>query len=146
MRYLQKIKWNSLTLPEKLAIKTQGRPTPTLIREQPAKSRGKTYTRKFHFNTYDQNKWICGCAERNSVFCFPCLLFGGDAAWTKKGITDLGHLSEKVETHELSKPHKYNCISLAMLGSANIVTQIDSAHKQAIIKHNQQVTKNREVL
>ena len=41
----------------------------------------------------------------NSLFCFPCLLFGGDTAWTQQGIVDLKHLSNKIRKHECSTSH-----------------------------------------
>lgn len=61
---------------------------------------------------------ICGYVDVNkkkSVFCFPCLLFGGDAAWTRSGVTDLGHLPLKSKMHESSQSHLKNVVSLAML-------------------------------
>jgi hypothetical protein len=44
---------------------------------------------------YFKHDWLCGCDVKNALFCFPCLLFGDDVAWTRTGVTDLGHLPEK---------------------------------------------------
>jgi hypothetical protein len=40
---------------------------------------------------------ICGCEIKNCVFCFTCILYGGDLHWTNSGINDLVHLSEKAK-------------------------------------------------
>jgi hypothetical protein len=44
---------------------------------------------------YSNHDWVYGCDVKNTLLCFPCLLFGGDAAWTKTGAMDLGHLPQK---------------------------------------------------
>jgi hypothetical protein len=54
-----------------------------------------TYQRKFNPEMYSKHDWLCGCDVKNALFCFPCLLFGDDVAWTRTGVTDLGHLPEK---------------------------------------------------
>jgi hypothetical protein len=53
------------------------------------------------------------------------LLFGGDAAWTATGVTDLGHLPEKIEKHKNSAKHIRNVIDLAMIGKVNIAVVPD---------------------
>jgi hypothetical protein len=40
---------------------------------------------------------MSGCAERNPMFCFPCLLSAGDTTWAKTGVMDLKHLDEQVK-------------------------------------------------
>jgi len=39
--------------------------------------------RKFNATIYAKHKGLSGCAERNAVICFLCLLFGDDTTWTK---------------------------------------------------------------
>ncbi|KAJ8951107.1 hypothetical protein NQ318_021551 [Aromia moschata] len=35
---------------------------------------------------YDRFKWLCGCPKRNKLFCFICLVMGGNrSAWTQEG-------------------------------------------------------------
>ncbi|XP_076259361.1 zinc finger MYM-type protein 1-like [Rhynchophorus ferrugineus] len=131
---------------EKLECKSKGRPLPDIIIEKSGASRGKNYTRKFNRDIYLKNDWICGCNKKNALYCFPCLLFGGDKAWTKIGITDLEHLSLKIKRHENSKIHIHNCIEFALLGSTNIVAQLDSAYWINIQRYNDNVLKNRYVL
>jgi len=50
-------------------------------------------------------KWLSGCAERDALLCFPCLLSGGDTTYLKPGGTDLKRLCEKVKKHENSSKH-----------------------------------------
>jgi hypothetical protein len=67
-------------------------------------SRKSTYQRKFNPEMYSKHDWLCGCDVKN-MFCFSCLLNGGDA-WTTAGETDLGHLPEKTEKYKSSEKHK----------------------------------------
>uniref|UniRef100_H3BEE8 HAT C-terminal dimerisation domain-containing protein n=1 Tax=Latimeria chalumnae TaxID=7897 RepID=H3BEE8_LATCH len=90
-------------------------------------------------------KWLCGSASKKSLFCFPCLLFGGEVAWTQTGVNDLKHLSEK-KKDESCKCHLDNSIKLAMFGSVNIATQLDESYRVGIRKHNEEVDKNRYIL
>uniref|UniRef100_H3AGF5 DUF4371 domain-containing protein n=1 Tax=Latimeria chalumnae TaxID=7897 RepID=H3AGF5_LATCH len=84
-----------LNYQEKLEVKRLGPHQPDLKFEQSSKDRGKEYTRKFTTAWYEKKKWLCGSASRKSLFCFPCLLFGFEVAWTQTGVNDLKHLSEK---------------------------------------------------
>ena len=144
--YLQKITFSRLTLNEKKEIKAIGRPTPDLSIEQRSKSRDKEYTRQFNNNVYEKCDWLCGCEVKNALFCYPCLLFDGDASWTKIGVTDLRHLTQKITKHEQSAKHINSVIDLSMLGKADIAAQIDSGYKLSIAKHNEEVKKNRDTL
>ena len=45
--------------------------------------------------------WLCGYDMENVLFCFPCLLFGGEDHWTKIGISDINHLSDHVNNINL---------------------------------------------
>lgn len=146
VKYLQNINFSQLTLNEKTEIKARGRPTPVLSIQQNSTSRNKEYTRQFNISVYQKCEWLCGCDEANALFCFPCLLFGGDSAWTKSGVTDLRHLPQKIVKHEQSAKHMNNMINLSLLGKVNIAAQIDTAYKLSVAKHNEQVRKNRGVL
>ena len=101
----------SLDFNKKIEIKRLGRPTPVLKLNQTCtkKKEGRFFTRHFNTDIYVRNKWICGCNVSNSLFCFPCLLFytpnNIDKNWSRRGVTDLNHLHEKIKKHELSKPH-----------------------------------------
>jgi hypothetical protein len=93
--YLQQITFSQLCLSEKSDVKSHGRPLPDLKIVKTSSSRKSTYQRKFNPEIYSEHDWLCGCDVKNAFFCFPCLLFGGDATWTSTGVTDFGHLPEK---------------------------------------------------
>ena len=131
---------------EKNEIKQKGRATPDLDISQASSSRKSKYQRKFNREVYDRYKWLCGCNATNAVFCFPCLLFGGEYAWTETGVKDLGHLPEKLKKHDSSERHMRNVIDLAMLGTVNIATRLSEGYRLSIAKHNMEVQKNREIL
>ena len=78
-------------------------------------------------------------AVKIMLFCFPCLLYGGDVSWTKNGIKDLNHLSQKIEKHEVCNLHLHNMLNLSMLATVNIGQQIDSGYAAFIQRHNEQV-------
>ncbi|KAL1139372.1 hypothetical protein AAG570_006356 [Ranatra chinensis] len=102
---------------DKLRIKLLGRPTPDLSLEQVAKAKDRQFTRRFNPKVYKKKEWLCGCELRNALFCFPCLLFGGDFSWTKAGIRDLNHLAERIKKHDSSPFHVENVFNLAVLGT-----------------------------
>ena len=124
-------------------------PTPDLIIKQTSSARGKAYERNFNNDIYkrDECEWICGCEETNSLFCFPCILFSKEnTPWVKNGYKDLNHLSEKINKHKKSKDHINCAVSLTLLDKVNIVDHLDSAYKQSIARHNEQIIKNRDAL
>ncbi|XP_069078972.1 protein zwilch homolog isoform X1 [Pleurodeles waltl] len=127
---------------EKLQLKLLGPHQPDVKMEQ----RTKAYTRRFTAAWYEKKKWLCGCPLRKALFCFPCLLFGGDSNWTKKGVNDLKHIAEKIKKHDTSKSHLDNSLKLVMFGRVNIATQLDERYRVEISKHNMNVDKNRYIL
>jgi hypothetical protein len=134
--YLQQITFSQLCLSEKSYVKNHGHPLLDLQIVKTSLSRKSTYQRKFNLEIYSKHDWLCGCDVKNVLFCFPCLFFGGDATWTKTGVTDLGHLPEKIKKHESSAEHLRNVINLAMLGKVDIATQLSEAYRSSINKHN----------
>ena len=82
---------------------------------------------------------MCGCAERNVLFCFPCLLFGCDTTWTTTGVTDLNHLGVKLKKHEDCAKHLKKVIDLAMLGTVNTASQLSVAYRHQKNKRNEEV-------
>lgn len=139
-------KFSNYSFEEKIKLKEEGRPLPDIFIEKHGSSRGKSYKRHFNRDIYSRKNWICGCNRKNALFCFPCLLFGGEKAWTQVGVTDLIHLSEKIKKHEVSKTHLQNEMEFAVLGTINIREKLDSAYWISVKKHNEDVTKNRYVL
>ncbi|KAJ8947455.1 hypothetical protein NQ318_009756 [Aromia moschata] len=48
-------------------------------------------SRNFNSSVYDRVKWLCGCPKRNKLFCFICLVMGGNqSAWTQEGCVGKG--------------------------------------------------------
>jgi hypothetical protein len=144
--YLKSITFSLLTLNEKCEVKKRGRPTPNLIIKQEGISHNKKYIRSFNTEWYNKISWLCGCDSRNTLFCFPCLLFGGDTIWTQSGFSNINKLKEKCEKHQLSLQHKNNVISLGFLGQVNITENLSEAYRLSKVKHNEQVQKNRNIL
>jgi hypothetical protein len=88
--YILEKKYSFNNIDEKIKIKTLGRPMPDLKLIQVIKKKTCQFTRSFTIDTYTiYNNWLCGCDKRNAVFCFPCLLFGGEMVWTKTGMTEI---------------------------------------------------------
>ncbi|XP_078539195.1 zinc finger MYM-type protein 1-like [Lissotriton helveticus] len=135
-----------LSRENKLMIKRLGPDRPDLQLHQCTQDRGKIYKRTFSNTWYAKVDWLTGSTSKNCVFCFPCLLFGGDLKWARQGVTDLKHLSDKIKKHAHSKCHMENLTRLGMLGDATIEAHISDTYRRAIMKHNEAVDKNRRIL
>ena len=86
---LKALNFSRLTLEEKLATKTAGRPTPEIDLSTKGQSHGREYTRRFKSSTYNDYDWLCGCEETNRLYCFPCILYGGSKEWTDTGVSNI---------------------------------------------------------
>ncbi|CAH2281680.1 zinc finger MYM-type 1-like [Pelobates cultripes] len=137
---------HSLTMQEKLDLKRLGPPQPNIAILQTAKDRGKQYNRNFNPQWYKKKSWLCGSVTKSALFCFPCLLFGGDETWTKTGVTDIKHLPVKAQKHEISSSHVENCLNFSMLGTVGTGTQLNPYPLRSVRKHNEEVDKNRHIL
>lgn len=146
VEYIKSINFSKLTLFEKVEIKNKGRSTPDLFISQPGVSNKKKYIRSFNKEWYDKKSWLCGCEITNALFCFPCMLMGGDTVWTNNGFSTINKMKEKTEKHENSRKHMENVVSLSLLGRVNVSEQLSESYRMSIIKHNENVTKNREIL
>lgn len=124
--------FGGFSLEKKLQIKELGRPLPDLKIEKQSGNGQKLRCRKFNKIIYDKNSWLCGCEQTNKLFCFVCVLFGGDETWSNKGTDDLAHIWEKLKSHEKSKVHMNNVFSFSMLGKLNIKTQLNSAYRDTL--------------
>ena len=108
--------------------------------------KGNSYGRKFNKDYYNKHEWLCGCSETMSLFCFPCLLFGGDDAWTKNGFKNISKISARCKSHEKSTRHIDNIVSFNLLGKSCMRVFLSQSYKESIDKHNEEVKKNRKVL
>ncbi|KAL4089358.1 hypothetical protein QTP88_024405 [Uroleucon formosanum] len=111
----------------------------TGIFKESIQKRKNEYFWNFNTTLYLKNKWLCGCEIKQALFCFPCLLFGGETAWTKIGVTDLQHLNAKIVKHENSFKNIHNATNLNLLGKVDIRHQIDIGYKKGIQRHNELV-------
>lgn len=143
VKYLQS---KTLCYDDRLIAKQLCPPRPQLTINQVFKDKNRMYNRTFSTAVYEKWEWMCGCPTINALFCFPCLLFGGEDTWTKSGVKDLKHLSEKSKKHSLSRCHIDNEMSLAVLGNVNIRLQLDDGYRISVRNHNELVDKNRYIL
>lgn len=92
--------------------------------------------------------YICDYVDVTLIvlFCLPFILFGGKQTCTKTGFKDLNHINDRTKKHEASGPHIKNSVLLALLGTINIVEQLDRVYRRNIIAHNDQVKQSRYVL
>ncbi|KAJ8954918.1 hypothetical protein NQ318_016858, partial [Aromia moschata] len=76
----------NITYEIRTEIKRLGRPIPDLIISKTDLGKSRNYSRNFNSSVYDRFKWLCGSPKRNKLFCFICLLMGGNqSAWTQEG-------------------------------------------------------------
>ncbi|KAJ3654966.1 hypothetical protein Zmor_014116 [Zophobas morio] len=111
------------------------------------KNKGSRGNRGFNNNWYDKYNWLTGSEKRNKLYCWSCLLFSEtkQSPWTS-GYDDLKHLSESLQKHGNSEQHTHASLKFKLFGKNNIQDSIDSAHVQSILKHNELVKENREII
>ena len=129
-----------MSMQEKVEIKRLGAHHPKINLTQK-----DAQNRTFCPSWVQKKEWLTASVAKNALFCFPCLLFGGETAWTQQGVVDLKHLSDKIKKHECSAGHIGNCIKLSMLGKVHTGCQLDEGHRISTQRYNEQV-KNRHCL
>lgn len=134
--------FHGLDLPAQLLIKKLGPHQPNVKINQSH----KTQTRNFNIDWYRRKPWLTASESRTSLYCFYCLLFGGEYPWTRDGVRDLKHLSERVKTHETSPNHIGNCLKIALFGKETFLREVDDGQKLSIRQHNEMVDKNKYIL
>ena len=120
--------WTSLPIPHlKNLLQTTGR---------------KKVNRSFYKEWYTRKEWLCGCALRNRLFCYPCLLFStNDNVWTKTRFCDLKNLPRSLSKHE-----KFNIYIQRTFGTSRIDLALNEQQRLNISLHNPKVKENREIL
>lgn len=96
---------------------------------------------KIELSWFLKKAWLSVSEEKQSLFCFYCVLFGGKGLWTTIDCNDLKHLSERIKKHEESALHLENACKYKMFGTVNIAALIVSAYKISIEKQNILVNK-----
>ena len=109
-------------------------------------SNEKVYICQFNSDLFQKHVWLIRCDKRNSLFCIPSLLYGGDAAWTQIGVRDLHHIHTKIKKHKTSVKHVNNVIDFSFLVSVDIAQRLDTGHQLMTARHNEKVTQNRIIL
>uniref|UniRef100_A0A8C4QQC1 C2H2-type domain-containing protein n=1 Tax=Eptatretus burgeri TaxID=7764 RepID=A0A8C4QQC1_EPTBU len=155
--YLLDHEFCKLPFEQQLQIKREGRPTPKLnITHIDGPS--KSVKRCFSEDMYKKTEWLTGSMKQRRLYCWPCLLFdikeSSDSMasvsncnpWTKKGFSDLKNLSRAIERHGRSKAHVTASLKLKLFDQVRINGASSQAATIGVKNHNEQVTKNRDVL
>ncbi|KAJ6633916.1 hypothetical protein lerEdw1_014256, partial [Lerista edwardsae] len=140
LKYFSKLDFRS-----KQGLINHGRPMPELkgLRQ----NTGQKITRSFQVEWYQRKDWLCGCATKNRLYCFPCLLFSStDNVWTNAGFCDLKNLPRSLNKHERSTAHIQSQIALKTFGSSGTELALDEQRRLNISIHNAKVKENREIL
>lgn len=129
------------TAQEMAQIQEDGRPLPFLSFGSLEISGDNTIVHCFNQDSYRKNDWICGCPDRNALFCFPCLLYGGNDQWTTTGFNDLVHLSTAMKKHEIGRVHMQNMLEYLRHNTEKTMDKTSTTTKSPnpIIKKNLQI-------
>ncbi|XP_032822781.2 uncharacterized protein LOC116949509 [Petromyzon marinus] len=110
-------------------------------------TKGQKITWSFQREWYQRKDWLCGCATKNRLYCFPCLLFStADNVWTNVGFCDLKNLPRSLNKHEKSTTHIQSQIAFKTFGASRIDLAWNEQRRLNISIHNAKVKENREVL
>ena len=142
-------RFSKLDFQSKQELINTGRPTPELrgLLQTTGVGNRRETTRSFQTDWYSRKDWLCGCAIKNRIYCFPCLLFStSETVWTQTGFCDLKNLPRSLDKHERSTAHIQNQISLKTFGTARIDLALNEQRRLNISLHNAKVKKNREIL
>ncbi|KAL7634614.1 UNVERIFIED_CONTAM: hypothetical protein RMT77_014991 [Armadillidium vulgare] len=129
---------------ERRLILNKGLPTPKLSCVQI----GKSTSRTFKTSWYEKYKWLCGSVDKNSLFCWPCLIISVKKnIWSNEGFKDWKNLSRALERHSTSKEHILNFLSYKKLFKKfNTIQEALNEHARlSKEEYNVNVSKNREV-
>lgn len=85
----------------------------------PSDDKGPHFSKKWFYRNLSngervRRQWLMYSELKNSVFCFPCLLFSNDnrtCPFINNGFDDWQHLNPYIPDHEKSKSHLNNFIS-----------------------------------
>jgi len=133
--------FNALTYEQKNQIKLN-RPTPHLL----LTCQDGKYIRKFQYSWYNKFPWLTGCDKRNKMFCFTCVIFGGEKEWSVNGLSSIKNFLRKSEKHAISQKHLTNQEKFHLLGKVRIEHAISEGRRLAAVKHNEQVGINRRLI
>jgi hypothetical protein len=113
---------------EKCAAKNR-RPTPHLD----VKIVDGKQNRKFQDSWYSKYPWLTGCARSKNLFCYVCILFGGETKWTLHGIAVTKNFVRKAEKHQNSRKHLQNYQNYCLLGRWMIADDGEASPQQFLL-------------
>ena len=116
-----------LTIEDKLEIKRLGPHQPsTFVLSKQCGNRKRSFCSRWS----QQFDWLTVSIAKEQLFCFYCLLFGGDSdlTWSKTGFTDLQHFVARAKRHESTTGHLNSAVRYSTLGQCSILEQLDSGH------------------
>jgi len=105
---------------------------------------GKTI-RKFPFSWYSKYVWLTGSQTKNKLFCYFCLLFGGEKCqkWCDEGIAGVKNFDRTASKHAISEKHLLGQEKFQLLGQNIIDHNASEGKRLAALKYNEQVGNHR---
>lgn len=150
INFLLQNRFETLTYEDQIFIAGLDRPCPAMT--SLINQNSNSANRKFCVTWFKKFLWLSarlsGSETKNKLYCWPCLLFSQNSKtpWNSTGIDNLKTLYKTTEKHNISKDHTHSSLKYKLFGRLNIQTSLDSAHRISIIKHNETVKENRDIL
>ncbi|KAF2902704.1 hypothetical protein ILUMI_03483 [Ignelater luminosus] len=66
----------------------------------------KKQKRTFQMTWYNTFKWLTRSLNNKKLYCYVCLLFGGEKEWSAEGISTIRNFERKAVKHQISKKLK----------------------------------------
>lgn len=120
-----------------------------IVITQTVKKGDKTGLRHFHPTLFKDVSWLTASEEKKSLFCFPCLLFGGEKTWTHAGYKDINHLQQGIKSHSESRTHKQSSLAFKTFGvkpGSDVMSQLNDQYRINQSKKNNEVDRIRRVV
>ena len=89
--------------------------------------------RKFQYSWYDRYPWLAGCDKTKNLFCYVCMLFGGEDRWTLQGYPVTKNFVRMAEKHQASKKHLQNQQNHTLLGRWRIEEEGESSAQMVLL-------------
>ena len=109
----------------------------------------RRHERLFRQEWYTKKDWMCGSESRQSLFCWPCLLFrpGTSPSWTITGYKNMRGFLSDCQKHEKAKSHME---AYKMWKTFDIVERVNicflRARREEVERFNEEVRQNRAAL
>ena len=103
--------------------------------------------RKFQNSWYNKYSWLTGCSEKEKLYCYTCILLGGEKEWSLEGVCMSKNFEKKAEKHQNSRKHLQNEECIHLLGrNKRIEYCLSEAARLQAVKHNNLVKQNRLIV